>query len=95
MKPQRPLVLAILIYVTLDLSLPAMPGAFVFEAEDSAESTQVRTCDADETVALSALARDPAFVLFQLPLGVDERLAPVSSAERRGRPVVSGWQCRA
>jgi len=29
---------AILIYVALDLSLPAMPGAFVFEAADSVES---------------------------------------------------------
>ena len=30
--------MAILIYVALDLSLPAMPGAFVFEAADSVES---------------------------------------------------------
>jgi len=29
---------AILIYVALDLSLPAMPGAFVFEVADSVES---------------------------------------------------------
>jgi hypothetical protein len=31
---------ALLIYVTLDLSLPAMPGAFVFDADDSVESLQ-------------------------------------------------------
>jgi hypothetical protein len=30
----------LLIYVTLDLSLPAMPGAFVFEADESIESLQ-------------------------------------------------------
>ena len=30
--------MAILVYVTLDLSLPAMPGAFVFEPDDSVES---------------------------------------------------------
>jgi hypothetical protein len=30
--------LALLVYVTLDLSLPAMPGAFVFEPADSVES---------------------------------------------------------
>ena len=94
MKHRRQFVLAILIYVTLDLSLPAMPGAFVFEAEDSAECTQVRECAADETVTLSALAHDSVFVLFQPALGVDERLAPVSSAERRGRPLVS-WRSRA
>jgi hypothetical protein len=32
------LFVAILLYVTLDLSLPAMPGAFVFDAADSVES---------------------------------------------------------
>jgi hypothetical protein len=36
----RCLLLAILVYVTLDLALPAMPGAFVFEAADSVESAQ-------------------------------------------------------
>ena len=30
--------MAILVYVTLDLSLPTMPGAFVFEPDDSVES---------------------------------------------------------
>ena len=34
----RPALVALLLYVTLDLSLPAMPGAFVFEVEDSVES---------------------------------------------------------
>jgi hypothetical protein len=32
--------LAVLLYVTLDLSLPMMPGAFVFDIEDSVESAQ-------------------------------------------------------
>lgn len=93
-RHRRLLVLAILIYVTLDLSLPAMPGAFVFEPADSAESTQVRARTAAETVALPALARDPGFVLFQPALEVDERLAQASLAERPWRPVVS-WQSRA
>lgn len=30
---------AILLYVTLDLSLPSMPGAFVFDPAESVEST--------------------------------------------------------
>ena len=34
------LLLAILLYVTLDLCLPGMPGAFVFDAGDSVESVQ-------------------------------------------------------
>jgi hypothetical protein len=32
--------LAVILYVTLDLSLPMMPGAFVFDIEDSVESAQ-------------------------------------------------------
>jgi hypothetical protein len=36
--PRLRLVLAILVYVTLDLSLASMPGAFVFAAADSVES---------------------------------------------------------
>ena len=37
----RRVVLVILLYITLDLSIAAMPGAFVFEAGDSVESTQL------------------------------------------------------
>jgi hypothetical protein len=38
----RRLLLALLVvYVSLDLSLPAMPGAFVFEPGDSVESVHV------------------------------------------------------
>jgi hypothetical protein len=35
---RRALLAALLVYVTLDLSLPAMPGAFVFDVADSVES---------------------------------------------------------
>jgi hypothetical protein len=38
---RRRLLLAVLIYVTLDLSLPSMPGAFVFDPGDSVESIQM------------------------------------------------------
>jgi hypothetical protein len=52
---RRPLLLAVLVYVALDLSLPAMPGAFVFEAGDSVEGAQVvRGRLATEVVALPA-----------------------------------------
>ena len=34
------LLVAVLLYVTLDLSLPAMPGAFVFDPGGSVESVQ-------------------------------------------------------
>ena len=36
----RGVLLAVLVYVALDLSLPAMPGAFVFDAAGSVESAQ-------------------------------------------------------
>jgi hypothetical protein len=90
----RLLVLAVLVYVTLDLSLPAMPGAFVFEPADSAEGTHIRARAEAETGVLPAQARGPASALFQVPLQVKERLAPVTLAEPRGRPVVS-WRSRA
>lgn len=38
MRCHRQLLVAILVYVALDLSLPTMPGAFVFESADSVES---------------------------------------------------------
>ena len=38
----RPVLLAILLYVGLDFSLPMLPGAFVFDAEESVESTRGR-----------------------------------------------------
>jgi hypothetical protein len=37
---RRALLVVILVYVALDLSLPTMPGAFVFDPADSLESIQ-------------------------------------------------------
>lgn len=37
---RRVLLLALLVYVALDLSLPAMPGAFVFDVAGSVEGAQ-------------------------------------------------------
>jgi hypothetical protein len=80
------LLLAILTYVTLDLSLPTMPGAFVFEPSDSVESAQMsRVRRAAEVAVLPAIARDP-FIVSQPPPSSSERLAPtaiVASPEHR------------
>jgi hypothetical protein len=38
----RPVLLAMLLYVGLDFSLPMLPGAFVFDAEESVESARGR-----------------------------------------------------
>lgn len=92
-KQRRGLLLAILVYVTLDLSLAAMPGAFVFEPAESVETTRIRARTAAEAVVLPAPPRD-AFVLSKLPPVVKDWLAPTSSVERRGPPVLS-WRSRA
>lgn len=86
MSHGRLLVLAVLVYVTLDLSLPEMPGAFVFEPADSAESTQVRARSAGEIVTL-ALARDPGSAMLR-PLLEGVARPVVRPVERRVRPVV-------
>jgi hypothetical protein len=55
------LLLAVLVYVSLDLSVAAMPGAFMFEPEDSVESLQSSRGRAPAgVVALPALDREPS-----------------------------------
>src|SRR5262245_50502967 len=54
------LVLAILLYVTLDLSCAAMPGAFVFDATESIEGAQGRARVTSERVGLVMPMRNPA-----------------------------------
>jgi hypothetical protein len=54
------LVVAVLIYITLDLSLASMPGAFVFDVDDSVESVQIhRTRDVASSMTALAFTRDP------------------------------------
>jgi hypothetical protein len=92
-KHRPALLLAILVYVTLDLSLPAMPGAFVFDSSDSVESIRIRARAAIEIAVLPASARD-AFVLSRPPLDVKDRLTPAESIQR-GRRAVLSWRSRA
>lgn len=84
-KRRPALLIAILLYVSLDLSLPTMPGAFVFDAGDSIESTQSRARAAVETVTLPAPVRD-LFVLSWLALQAGDRPTPVEWLERRPVP---------
>jgi hypothetical protein len=54
---RRTLLVAFLVYLTLDLSLATMPGAFVFDASDSVEGLQAhRGPNAPQAVLLPALA---------------------------------------
>lgn len=87
MRHRWPLVLAILIYVTLDLSLAGMPGAFVFELGDSVESVQgARARAAADVVALPAEAGGVA-VPSRLPAADVRRLVQANRAEPRPRPI--------
>ena len=66
---RQTLVLAILLYVTLDLSLAAMPGAFVFEPADSVESAHgARAHRTGPLVSVPASAGDTAVTLSPRPV---------------------------
>ncbi|HEY2996627.1 MAG TPA: hypothetical protein VGM22_27745 [Methylomirabilota bacterium] len=90
MKARRVLFLAILIYVGLDLSLPEMPGAFVFDPDGSVESIHVsRTRLVTRIVVLPAPAIDSRVPIAVLTAHDRHRLAPDRETSRRGRAMVS------
>jgi hypothetical protein len=82
---RRLLIVALLVYVALDLSIPAMPGAFGFDPDDSVESihrTRARSA-AEAVVSLASGAA--AFVLSELPPDTGRRPAPISPGGERPR----------
>lgn len=84
---RRAVLLAVLVYLTLDVSLPWVPGVFVFEASDSVEGAQVvRGRLATEVVALPTLT-GPWSVLWQpLPRSdLRQRMPPVNDIVRLAR----------
>ena len=58
----RVVILAVLIYLGLDFSFASMPGAFVFDAEESLESVQ-RSRVHDVDMSAQALIHDPRDVV--------------------------------
>ena len=79
MRHRRLFVLAVFLYVTLDLSLPGMPGVFVFDPADSAEGTYTRARAAVETGVLPTQgARGSRSPCSSRLWEVKERLAPVA-----------------
>ena len=82
MNLRRRLLLALLLYVTVDLSLPAMPGAFVFDAGDSVESVQARR---DASTAEPVLLPVPSSQAAPTAAPVRVAAAPVP-ATRRAAP---------
>ena len=86
MRHRWPLILGILIYVTLDLSLPGMPGAFVFESDETIESVQsARARAAADVVGVPAVVGGVAG-LSHPPADHVRRLVQANRVEPRGRP---------
>jgi hypothetical protein len=88
MRHRWHLVLAILIYVTLDLSLAEMPGVFVFEPGDSVESVQGSRTRPDVDV-VAAPEAGGVVVWSHPPADHGRRVVQASRVEPRWRPVVS------
>lgn len=83
------MLLAILLYVTLDLSVPTIPGAFVFESADSVEINSARSGQGKVDISLlPALARD-SFGVSQAPLNLRDRLAANSNVALLGHPILN------
>jgi hypothetical protein len=79
---------ALLVYVSLDLSLPGMPGAFVFEPTESVESAQMNRWRAiGDVVPLAA----PLPSSFATPPQIDDGDAsrPIRHAARSPLDIVS------
>lgn len=89
MNCRRGVLFAVLLYVTLDLSMPTIPGAFVFESADSVEISSGRTGQGKvEVSVLPVLARD-SFGLLQPPIDLRDRLAANSKVVLLDRPVLN------
>lgn len=82
------LLLAILVYISLDFSLPTMPGAFVFEPTESVETIQVNRGRADiEVVVALPLPKSP-FGPPLLQLELADTFVVSRDVTRVVRPVV-------
>lgn len=85
--------MAILVYVTLDLSLPSMPGAFVFEPDDSVESIGRGRLMAE--IAVASAPGGSSFLPSSDPPGdLRHRLRMSRGVRPMGRRLVS-WLPRA
>jgi hypothetical protein len=82
-KRRRRLLLAILVYITLDLSLAAMPGAFVFDAAQSVESPHSgRGRGTAEILVRAVMAVDSSVPCASAPVVTSPSPAPTAGAAR-------------
>lgn len=88
MKRPPMLLLAILVYITLDFALPTMPGAFVFEPSDSVETVQTKIGRASiEVMAWRPLSLTP-FVFPRPQMEVGRALVSSRRVTSVSRPPV-------
>ena len=86
MKGRRGTLLAILLYFSIDLSAPEMPGAFMFEADDSVEISMTNASETKlETSVMPVLVRD-SFIVSQPPVNRHDHLGMPLEGAHRGRP---------
>jgi len=82
------MLLAILLYVTLDLLVPAMPGVFVFESADSLEISSGRAGQGKAEISVvPALAR-VSFEVSQSSVDLRDRVAAKSNVALPGHPIL-------
>ncbi len=95
MKRRRRLLLPILVYITLDLSLAAMPGAFVFDAAQSVESPHSgRGRGTAEILVRAAVAVDSSVRCASAPVVTSPPPTPTTRAAR-GRATPRWLPCAA
>ena len=82
---RRVLILALLVYVALDLSIPTMPGAFGFDPDDSIESVYQTRARAAAEAVIPPASGAAAFVLSALPPDSGRRPGPIDPARERPR----------
>jgi hypothetical protein len=78
----RGILVAVLVYVALDLSLPGMPGAFVFDTADSVESAQGGAARrAGALLATPAAAAQTPAMHRQVPVRPPRALVPAATGD--------------
>jgi hypothetical protein len=79
-----------LVYVTLDLSLPAMPGAFVFEADNSVESVHSargRLVNGLDSMTTPDVGCRGPFSPVEIGAAPAVRVVPAATLQRRSHPL--------
>jgi hypothetical protein len=82
----RAMLLAVVVYVSLDVALPMMPGAFVFDPGESIESTELRRDSASALTPLPSLVQDLSATLA-LRIDITDRNTPAREVVCCEQPV--------